>query len=69
MARLDRREPPPGAVAALNETLGRALARRRLAPTADGLDLAWDDDPAALDAPRPGRWRPNGARAARAAPG
>jgi predicted RNA-binding Zn ribbon-like protein len=51
MARLDRREPPSGAVAALNETLGRALARRRLAPTADGLDLAWDDDPAALDAP------------------
>lgn len=44
-------EPPAEALEVVNRHLSRALSRRRLRRGAACCTLAWDDDPAALDAP------------------
>lgn len=41
----------PTDLALLNVELSVALAHKRIVPTPEGFDLAWQDDPAALDRP------------------
>jgi predicted RNA-binding Zn ribbon-like protein len=47
----ERRDAPADDVAAVSESVGRALSHRRLARSGDGFALAWDDPPSALEAP------------------